>query len=393
ATAGQEAALDAAGLKLLPRILDEAGRVAVADETLRLAERLLRRLAAAPPVSGALPSDRRDDDLIRHDEAATLILGLQDRTTRDRAAEWMEGDDAAPALRLWRALARRCSGPYGEHAAAPLTLAGWVAWSTGDELEAREALAMALGPGPDYLFARLRHQACNAGLDPESVRRCLRSERSSRSGDGDGDSANSGAGAGAGAGVGDGDGDGGRGSRGRAASGQPGGGGGPAEEGGGVLGAGGDGSGHDAGGSGAATRAGGAGGAAAPTPAEPAGAEGPAAPGRQGLRVREASSRRRSRARVPGPGGTSPRRSRTDGRRPSARIPRQRIPAAAAHLGGGARRASRPGGAADGGTRPAGARPGGPTPGGPRRPAAGACGGGSPSGRPWSDTEGVEGED
>ncbi|MFF9719244.1 DUF4192 domain-containing protein [Streptomyces sp. NPDC014603] len=391
ATAGQEAALDAAGLKLVPRILDEAGRVAVADETLRLAERLLRRLAAAPPVSGALPSDRRDDDLIRHDEAATLILGLQDRTTRDRAAEWMEGDDAAPALRLWRALARRCSGPYGEHAAAPLTLAGWVAWSTGDELEAREALAMALGADPDYLFARLLHQACNEGLDPESVRRCLRSERSSRSGDGDGDSANSGAGAGAG--VGDGDGDGGRGSRGRAASGQPGGGGGPAEEGGGVLGAGGDGSGHDAGGSGAATRAGGAGGAAAPTPAEPAGAEGPAAPGREGLRVREASSRRRSRARVPGPGGTSPRRSRTDGRRPSARIPRQRIPAAAAHLGGGARRASRPGGAADGGTRPAGARPGGPTPGGPRRPAAGACGGGSPSGRPWSDTEGVEGED
>ena len=68
-----------------------------------------------------------------HDEAAALILGLQDRETRDRAAEWMEGAEADPALRLWRALARRCVGPYGEHAAAPLTLAGWVAWSTGDE--------------------------------------------------------------------------------------------------------------------------------------------------------------------------------------------------------------------------------------------------------------------
>ena len=73
-----------------------------------------------------------------------------------------------PALRLWRALARRCVGSYREHAAAPLTLAGWVAWSTGDELEAREALAMALGSDPDYLFARLLHQACNEGLDPES---------------------------------------------------------------------------------------------------------------------------------------------------------------------------------------------------------------------------------
>ncbi|MGW6292897.1 DUF4192 domain-containing protein [Streptomyces sp. NPDC055058] len=388
ATADQEGALDAAGLKLVPRILDEAGRAAVADETLRLAERLLRRLAAAPPVSGALPSDLRDDDLIRHDEAATLILGLQDRTTRDRAAEWMEGDDAAPALRLWRALARRCSGPYGEHAAAPLTLAGWVAWSTGDELEAREALAMALGADPDYLFARLLHQACNEGLDPESVRRCLRSERSSRSEDGDGDSDSAASGAG--------DVDGGRGSGGGAASGQPGGVAGPAEEAGGVRGAGGDGSGHQAGGAGDATRAGGTGGAAAPTPAEPArasGAEGPATPGREGLRVREASPRRRNRARVPGPGGASPRRSRTDGRRPSARIPRQRIPAAATHPGGGARRVSRPGGAADGGTRPAGTRPGGPGPGGSRRPAAGACGGGSPSGRQWSDTEGVEGED
>ncbi len=39
---------------------------------------------------------------------------------------------------------------------------------------AREALAMALGADPDYLFARLLHQACNEGLDPESIRRCLR---------------------------------------------------------------------------------------------------------------------------------------------------------------------------------------------------------------------------
>jgi hypothetical protein len=94
----------------------------------------------------------------------------------------MEGDEAGPALRLWRALARRCVGPYGEHAAAPLTLAGWVAWSTGDELEAREALAMALGADPDYLFARLLHQACNEGLNPESIRRCLRAEHTGRTG-------------------------------------------------------------------------------------------------------------------------------------------------------------------------------------------------------------------
>jgi hypothetical protein len=176
----QEIALDTAGRNLVPRILDEATRTEVAEETLALAERIIRRFAAAAPVSGTHPADLRDDDLLGHDEAAVLILGLQDRTTRDRAAAWMEGDEAGPALRLWRALARRCVGPYGEHAAAPLTLAGWVAWSAGDELEAREAFAMALGADPDYLFARLLHQACNEGLDPESIRRCLRAERAGR---------------------------------------------------------------------------------------------------------------------------------------------------------------------------------------------------------------------
>ncbi|KOV58449.1 DUF4192 domain-containing protein [Streptomyces sp. MMG1121] len=173
----QEVALDAAGMTLVPRILDEASRPEVAAETLGLAELVMRRFAAVAPVSGTHPADLRDDGLLAHDEAAKLIFGLQDRTTRDRAAAWMEGDEAGPALRLWRAVARRCVGSYGEHATAPLTLAGWVAWSSGDELEAREALAMALGADPDYLFARLLHQACNEGLDPEAVRRCLRVDR------------------------------------------------------------------------------------------------------------------------------------------------------------------------------------------------------------------------
>ncbi|MFD3374389.1 MULTISPECIES: DUF4192 domain-containing protein [unclassified Streptomyces] len=200
----QESALNAVSMALIPRILDDESRTTVATETLDLAHRVMRRFAdstsaagapggsgvpavpavsavsGAAGVSGALSADLLDDELLRHDEAATLILGLQDRTTRDRAAEWMEGDEAGPALRLWRALARRCVGPYGEHAAAPLTLVGWVAWSSGDELEAREALAMALGADPGYLFARLLHQACNEGLDPESIRRCLRKERVDR---------------------------------------------------------------------------------------------------------------------------------------------------------------------------------------------------------------------
>ncbi|OAH14669.1 DUF4192 domain-containing protein [Streptomyces jeddahensis] len=176
----QESALDAAVMTLIPRMLDEEDGAKVAAETLDLARRVIGRLAGTPPVGGTHRADLRDDELIAHDEAAALILGLQDRKTRDQAAEWMEGDEAPAALRLWRALARRCVGAYGEHAAAPLTLAGWVAWSLGDELEGREALAMALGADPGYTFAVLLHRACNEGLDPESIRSCLRSERAER---------------------------------------------------------------------------------------------------------------------------------------------------------------------------------------------------------------------
>ncbi|MFG3505639.1 DUF4192 domain-containing protein [Streptomyces sp. NPDC047821] len=181
ATAAEQLqALDTAGAALVPRILDQDGRDTVRAETIELAERLVRRLADGPRVMDPAAADAQDDALIGHDEAASVILGLQDRETRDRAAEWMEGEQAAPALRLWRALARRCVGAYVEHSAAPLTLAGWVAWSTGDEPSARVALGLALEVDPEYVFARLLHQACNEGLDPESLRRCLRQERDAR---------------------------------------------------------------------------------------------------------------------------------------------------------------------------------------------------------------------
>ncbi|AWK11546.1 DUF4192 domain-containing protein [Streptomyces spongiicola] len=175
--ADQERALDSAGAALLPRILDGGSREQVASETLRLARRLMKRLGERATLDMDRSSaDARDDRLISHAEAAAVILGLQDRDTRDRAAAWMEGPEAHRALRLWRALARRCVGPYVEHAAAPLSLAGWVSWSTGDEPSARVALSLALRVDPDYVFARLLHQACNDGLDPEDLRRCLRTQ-------------------------------------------------------------------------------------------------------------------------------------------------------------------------------------------------------------------------
>ncbi|OKJ51535.1 DUF4192 domain-containing protein [Streptomyces sp. CB02261] len=200
----QRAALDATAASIVPRIIEGApgeGREEVRETTLKLARDVLRRFAnpkrpgkespveptdRTGRVSGAragaatAEGDAADDALVGTDEAAALIIGLQDRVTRDRAAEWMEGWEGTAALRLWRVLARRCVSPYQEHAAAPLTLAGWVAWSTGDEPTARVALGLALHADPEYVFAQLLHQACNEGLDPESLRSCLRSERDAR---------------------------------------------------------------------------------------------------------------------------------------------------------------------------------------------------------------------
>ncbi|MBO3681168.1 DUF4192 domain-containing protein [Streptomyces sp. NEAU-YJ-81] len=175
---GQERALDAAGAELVPRILDGAESTTVCAQTLGLVGRMLDTFQSAPSAADACAADLHDDRLLDDREAAAVIIGLQDRRTRDRAAGWMEEVDADAALRLWRALARRCVGPYGEHAAAPLTLAGWVAWSAGDELTARVALGRALRVDPDYLFARLLHQACNEGVHPKLLRQCLRQEDS-----------------------------------------------------------------------------------------------------------------------------------------------------------------------------------------------------------------------
>ncbi|MFF9148919.1 DUF4192 domain-containing protein [Streptomyces sp. NPDC014861] len=188
--AEQRSALDAAAAAIVPRVVEgaeERGRALVRETTLALAGRLLGRFAEPPRRTGADGArlgravlDADDDARVEPAEAAAVILGLQDRLTRDRLAEWMEGGEGAAAARLWRVLARRCVAPYEEYAAAPLSLAGWAAWSTGDEPTARVALNLALRADPEYVFARLLHQACNEGLDPEALRSCLRGERENR---------------------------------------------------------------------------------------------------------------------------------------------------------------------------------------------------------------------
>jgi hypothetical protein len=175
-----ELALDVACAELLPRMLTDSRIEEIRRRTLGMARVALERFRVAPRIDDPARADPRDDELLADGEAAALILGLQDKAARDRAAEWVEPLQADAAVRLWRALARRCAGPYQDHAVAPLALAGWVAWSTGDDTEARVALRMAVDLDPNYTFARLLHTSVNEGLDPELVRCSLRQERRKR---------------------------------------------------------------------------------------------------------------------------------------------------------------------------------------------------------------------
>ncbi|WP_329455251.1 DUF4192 domain-containing protein [Streptomyces sp. NBC_01497] len=175
--AGQARAFDAAGGTIVPEILG-GGRAAVAGRTLSLARDLMRRLDAAQgpaPMTAATEAaaDALDDTLLLDEEVAALVLGLQDRETRDRAAAWTDERESGAALRLWRALARRCAGIHVEYAAAPLVLAAWFAWAMGDEPGARVAVSRALTVDPHCRLARLLHEAYNRGLDTSAVRSCF----------------------------------------------------------------------------------------------------------------------------------------------------------------------------------------------------------------------------
>jgi hypothetical protein len=145
----------------------EGGRERLREATAALIEAAVRRFA---------DGDRELDD---HD-AARIVLGLQDRLARDRAAEWLDQPDVAHAANLWRYLARRCVGPFEAHAAAPLSLLGWTAWVTSDTVTARVALGRALAVDPAYTFASLLYEAINCGAVQDTLCATLRAERAAR---------------------------------------------------------------------------------------------------------------------------------------------------------------------------------------------------------------------
>ncbi|MFB7615481.1 DUF4192 domain-containing protein [Kitasatospora sp. NPDC056181] len=113
---------------------------------------------------------------------AQLLVALQDRRTRDRAAEYARPAELAPAQRLWRFLARRCVPPYTGYAPPPLTLLAWVSWVAGDSATARVVLAHALRLDPSYLLAQLLYESLNGGLSPDPLLARADAERRRRAG-------------------------------------------------------------------------------------------------------------------------------------------------------------------------------------------------------------------
>lgn len=163
----QRQALERWTAVLLAAIDRPGGLAQLLDDTAQLLAEVMAEFRA-----GSLQLD--------DDRAARLILGLQDKLSRDRAAEYAEPDELACAQRLWRCLARRCVPPFEEYAAAPLTLLAWTAWLAGDVATSRVVLAKALDLDPDYTLAQLLYRSLNGGLEPDRLLETVRAARSRR---------------------------------------------------------------------------------------------------------------------------------------------------------------------------------------------------------------------
>ena len=150
-------------------------------DTLREPDGLVRALdTTGGLIDEAMAEFRAGALLLDEERTARLILGLQDKLSRDRAAEYAEPDELAGAQRLWRFLARRCVPPFEEYATAPLTLLAWTSWLAGDTATSRVVLARALDLDPRYVLARLIHHSLNGGLEPDRLLTAVRAERARR---------------------------------------------------------------------------------------------------------------------------------------------------------------------------------------------------------------------
>ncbi|WP_344638572.1 DUF4192 domain-containing protein [Kitasatospora cystarginea] len=163
----QRVAIERAGPQLLREMTEPGGRQAAVARTVELLDESMAEFQA-----GARE--------IAPERVARLLVGLQDKMGRDRAAEYAESEELGSAQRLWRFLAQRCVPPFEHLAAAPLTLLAWTSWLADDSATARVVLAKALDLNPEYTLAQLIYESLNGGLLPDQLLESVRRERAVR---------------------------------------------------------------------------------------------------------------------------------------------------------------------------------------------------------------------
>ncbi|WP_051813254.1 DUF4192 domain-containing protein [Kitasatospora sp. MBT63] len=160
-------AIEQAGAPFIRELAGPGGRTEAVARTAEL-------------LAGAITEFRAGARSIDATRVARLLVGLQDKLGRDRAAEYTEPDELVAAQRLWRFLSRRCVPPFEHLAPPPMTLLAWTAWLAGDTATARIVLSRALDIDPKYTLAQLLHESINGGLMPDRLLESVRQERAGR---------------------------------------------------------------------------------------------------------------------------------------------------------------------------------------------------------------------
>ncbi|MGW7572353.1 DUF4192 family protein [Streptomyces sp. NPDC054765] len=155
--------LDAATANHLVQILTDDGQ-------------LLARHGTIDIIGGALTDFRDGRPQLMDEVAARIILGLQDRQTRDAALSTGAENDLTYERQLWGYLARHCVPPHTDKAPPLLTLLAWVVWRQGDTVTASHALTDALDIDPGYGLAELLLTGIRTKCDPAPILAMFREE-------------------------------------------------------------------------------------------------------------------------------------------------------------------------------------------------------------------------
>ena len=108
-----------------------------------------------------------DETPLEVDDAARVLLALQDVLVRDAALRWFSGNEGRVAQRLWIELTRLAPDDL---VAAPATLAAVTAYCQGDGARTAVALDRALSAQPDYRMAVYLDHALRHALKPSAIR-------------------------------------------------------------------------------------------------------------------------------------------------------------------------------------------------------------------------------